>query len=74
MSDVDGLAKQIGACNTILPDGDGRLKGYNTDVAAIVVIESALGSSQSLEGKTFVVIGAGGAARAVGFAAYNRCA
>ena len=30
LDDIDALAKQIGAINTIVND-NGRLKGYNTD-------------------------------------------
>lgn len=60
---VDDLALKIGAVNTIVNDG-GYLVGYNTD---------ALGALRALEektdpaGKTCLIIGAGGAARAIGF-------
>lgn len=67
------MAKGIGACNTIIAQEDGKLKGYNTDVAAIGTIESALGPGELLKDKTVVVIGAGGAAKAVAFAANKRC-
>ncbi len=63
LDEVDGLAKRIGAINTIVND-DGRLVGYNTDaVGALKALEEKL----DLSGKTCVIIGAGGAARAIGF-------
>ncbi|GMH42670.1 hypothetical protein BSKO_10589 [Bryopsis sp. KO-2023] len=73
-SEVDELTEKIGACNTLVrDDDDGKiLKGYNTDVEAVTAIEAALGPEDSLSGKTFVVIGAGGAAQAIGFAANSR--
>lgn len=65
LDEVDDLSKAIGAVNTIVNKG-GRLKGYNTD---------ALGYLLSLKeetgfvpkGKTIIVIGAGGAARAIAY-------
>lgn len=36
------MAAKIGAINTLVRGPDGRLKGYNTDVAAISAIESQL--------------------------------
>ena len=63
LDDVDDLAKRIGAVNTIVNDG-GRLVGYNTDaVGALKALEEKVG----LSGKTCLIIGAGGAARAIGF-------
>ena len=60
---VDDLAKRIGAVNAIVND-DGRLVGYNTDaVGALRAMEEKI----ELSGKTCLLIGAGGAARAVGF-------
>lgn len=63
LDEVDDLAKRIGAVNTIVND-NGRLTGYNTD---------ALGAIKALEdkiqpaGTDCLLIGAGGAARAIGF-------
>lgn len=63
LDDVDDLARRIGAANTIVNDG-GRLVGYNTDaVGALKALEEKMG----LSGKTCLIIGAGGAARAIGF-------
>lgn len=60
---LDSLAEQTGAVNTIVNQG-GRLAGYNTDVTGF---EQALAASGfATEGARAVVLGAGGAARAVG--------
>ena len=62
VDEPDGLCELVGAVNTIV-NRDGRLHGTNTDVAGIL---SALGAVDAeLTGKNIVVIGAGGAARAV---------
>jgi shikimate dehydrogenase len=66
---IDPEAIMIGAVNTILND-DGELKGYNTDgIGAARAIEE---SGTKLEGKTAVLIGSGGAARAIAFALSDR--
>ena len=63
------------------PQPDGSFKGYNTDwVAAIEAIERKLYSSSAgsssgqspLAGRTVVVIGAGGAGRALAFGAVSK--
>ena len=78
---VDPVAKQIGAVNTLVRQKDGSFRGYNTDyVAAIGAIEKALDptiprdaaettDSKALKGKTVLVLGAGGAARGLAFGA-----
>lgn len=65
LSNSDPLTKQIGACNTVVRSQDGKLYGFNTDVAGIV---GPLEQRMSLSGKRILVIGAGGAARAAVFA------
>ncbi|XP_031250929.1 bifunctional 3-dehydroquinate dehydratase/shikimate dehydrogenase, chloroplastic-like [Pistacia vera] len=79
--EVDPLAKSIGAVNTIIRRPiDQKLIGYNTDCdASISAIEDALREKQvskgvasdtsPLAGKTFVLVGAGGAGRALAFGA-----
>ena len=57
-------ANIIGAINTIVRDGD-RLKGYNTN--AIGVMDALSSADFAVEGKTALVFGSGGAARAVMF-------
>ena len=75
-AEVDPVAKQIGAVNTLVRQPDGSLKGYNTDYAAAidaieVAMEKKTGTpaAKALEGKTVVVIGAGGAGKALAFGA-----
>ena len=64
LSNSDPLTKQIGACNTIVRAQDGKLYGFNTDVAGIVVpLEQRL----ALSGAKILIVGAGGAARAAVF-------
>ncbi len=61
---TDPLSAKIGACNTILRAQDGKLYGFNTDVAGII---SPLERRMSLNGAKVLVLGAGGAARAAVF-------
>jgi len=65
---VEKLAKKIGAVNTIVHRG-GRLIGYNTDCDGAL---EALEEKMSLRGKRVVLLGAGGAARAIGFGLMER--
>lgn len=57
-------ANIIGAVNTIVCDGD-RLKGYNTN--AIGIMDALNEAAFDVDGKRALVIGTGGAARAVVF-------
>jgi 3-dehydroquinate dehydratase/shikimate dehydrogenase len=61
---TDPLSAKIGACNTVVRSQDGRLFGFNTDVAAIV---RPLERRLALRGAKVLVLGAGGAARAAVF-------
>jgi shikimate dehydrogenase len=63
LDEVDETAARIGAVNTIV-NNRGRLIGYNTDCPGAL---QALRTCTSLEGKSVALIGAGGAARAIGF-------
>ncbi len=63
---VDQLARRIGAVNTIVKK-DGKLVGYNTDASGFIRALEEDGGFVP-RGKRGVLIGAGGAARAVGFA------
>jgi len=63
--EVDEVTRKIGAVNTIALRG-GRVIGKNTDwEAALFAIKTALAEGESLSGKRCLVLGAGGAARAV---------
>jgi shikimate dehydrogenase len=64
LDEVDPDASAIGAVNTIVNRG-GRLTGYNTDAPGFV---RDLREWIAIRGTTFVVLGAGGAARAAVFA------
>jgi shikimate dehydrogenase len=64
LDEIDSHAKIIGAVNTVV-NKDGRLIGYNTDgVGAITALKA---EKADPEGKKVVVLGAGGAARALSF-------
>jgi 3-dehydroquinate dehydratase / shikimate dehydrogenase len=65
VDEVTGVARRIGAINTIRVDGDGRWVGCNTDVNGFL---QPLESRIALNGLRAAVLGAGGAARAVAIA------
>ncbi len=61
---VDELAEKIGAVNTLVRFGNG-FKGYNTDMPGLY--RAFLSEGIMLDGQEVVILGAGGAARAVAF-------
>lgn len=61
---LDQLAEKIGAVNTIVND-DGVLTGYNTDGAGF--LQALLERKIEPQGKNIVILGAGGASRAISF-------
>ena len=63
LDQVDALAAEIGAVNTVVNHKD-VLHGYNSDCAGAI---KALTEKTVINGKDVAVIGAGGGARAVGF-------
>ena len=63
LSNIDPLARLIGAVNTIVNE-NGRLKGYNTDALGAL---KALEEKIRIPGMSCIIIGAGGAARGIGF-------
>ena len=67
------LAARIKAVNTLLaPDAHGTWKGENTDAtASVACLEKALGGVGKLVGKTVLILGAGGAARAVAYGVHR---
>jgi shikimate dehydrogenase len=69
LGEVNDLASSIGAVNTI--DKKGRLLGFNTDAYGFIEALDKEGHFDP-EGKRVVILGAGGAARAVGFILVQR--
>ncbi|MEZ4225846.1 MAG: shikimate dehydrogenase [Polyangiaceae bacterium] len=67
LDELDALACQIGAVNTVVNE-DGVLRGYNTDADGAL---RALREVRDVAGRSVVVVGAGGAARAVVYALAN---
>lgn len=68
---IDAVAKAVGAVNTVMRDEDGRLFGYNTDVAGFTraLVEFVSDGLQrpgdeALNGKRVALLGNGGAAKA----------
>ncbi|GAI30225.1 unnamed protein product, partial [marine sediment metagenome] len=61
---LDPLAEKIGAVNTITND-DGMLTGSNTDAGGF--LQALLARSIEPKGKKIVILGAGGASRAISF-------
>jgi shikimate dehydrogenase len=61
---IDPLAVRVGAVNTVVRSGDGRLTGYNTDVPGFLEpLEPLLAQNHLF--RMARVIGTGGAARAI---------
>ena len=63
LDEVQETAATIGAVNTIV-NNNGHLIGYNTDSRGAL---EALKTKTAIQGKSVAIIGAGGAARAIGF-------
>jgi shikimate dehydrogenase len=63
LDEPDDLSLKIGAANTVL-NKSGKLYGYNSDCKGAI---QALKDHTSIRGKETVIIGAGGAARAIGY-------
>jgi 3-dehydroquinate dehydratase/shikimate dehydrogenase len=61
---TDPLSEKVGACNTVVRSQDGKLYGFNTDVAAVI---RPLERRLPLKGAKILVMGAGGAGRAAVF-------
>ncbi len=64
LDEVDSEAAQIGALNTIKVFPDGSLKGYNTDVYGF---ETSLSEALIPEHESALILGTGGASKAVAF-------
>lgn len=68
LDDVDPVAQSIGAVNTLLFK-EGKIIGYNTDGIGAL---NALEKECLVKGKRIVIIGAGGAAKAIAYEAIQR--
>jgi len=69
LDNTDAVTEKIGACNTVIRAQDGKLYGYNTDVAGVV---RPLEQRLHLTGAKVLVVGAGGGARAAVFGLKER--
>lgn len=70
LDNADSHTERTGACNTVVRAQDGKLYGFNTDVAGVVrPLERRL---NTLENARILVLGAGGAARAAVFGLKER--
>ncbi len=69
LDNCEPLCQKVGACNTVIRSQDGKLYGFNTDVAGVVrPLEQRLPLAEA----KVLVLGAGGAARAVVFGVRER--
>lgn len=69
LDNTDAHTTKIGACNTVVRGQEGKLYGFNTDVAGVV---RPLEQRLSIENAKVLVLGAGGAARAAVFGLKER--
>jgi 3-dehydroquinate dehydratase/shikimate dehydrogenase len=69
LDNTDAHTAKIGACNTVVRGQDGKLYGFNTDVAGVI---RPLEQRLTIENAKVLVLGAGGAARAAIFGLKER--
>ncbi|HXE89531.1 MAG TPA: shikimate dehydrogenase [Terriglobales bacterium] len=69
LDNTDAVTAKIGACNTVIRAQDGKLYGFNTDVAGVI---RPLEQRLPIGGAKVLVLGAGGAARAAVFGLKER--
>jgi 3-dehydroquinate dehydratase/shikimate dehydrogenase len=69
LDNCDSHTTRVGACNTVVRGPDGKLYGFNTDVAGVL---RPLEQRLPLENAKVLVLGAGGAARAAVFGLKER--
>ncbi len=69
LDNTDAHTAKIGACNTVVRGQEGKLYGFNTDIAGII---RPLEQRLSIENAKVLVLGAGGAARAAVFGLKER--
>ena len=63
---IDHKAEEIGACNTVVRDGD-SWKGYNTDAIGFEKALLEFTGLKNLKHKKVSILGAGGASRAIAY-------
>jgi shikimate dehydrogenase len=68
LDEVSDEARQIGAVNTVVIDGNGRTTGHNTDRSGFRAAFTESYGKDSARGQWALQLGAGGAGRAVAFA------
>ena len=69
LDNTDAHTTKIGACNTVVRGQDGKLYGFNTDIAGIL---RPLEQRITIQDAKVLVLGAGGAARAAVFGLKER--
>jgi 3-dehydroquinate dehydratase/shikimate dehydrogenase len=69
LDNTDAHTTKVGACNTVVRAQDGKLYGFNTDIAGVV---RPLEQRITLRDARILVLGAGGAARAAVFGLKER--
>ncbi len=69
LDNTDAHTAKIGACNTVVRGQEGKLYGFNTDIAGVV---RPLEQRLSITNAKVLVLGAGGAARAAVFGLKER--
>ena len=69
LDNTDPHTAKIGACNTVVRGQEGKLYGFNTDIAGVV---RPLEQRLTIENAKVLVLGAGGAARAAVFGLKER--
>jgi 3-dehydroquinate dehydratase/shikimate dehydrogenase len=65
LDSIDPMAQAIGAVNTVAVSASGKLHGLNTDYVGVL---RALEKRMPFQGSRVLIVGAGGAARAVAYA------
>ena len=65
LDDIEATARHIGSVNTIVKE-DGKLTGYNTDASG--ALQALQRAGVKTHGQSVLMVGSGGAARAIAFA------
>lgn len=70
VDEVDPVAQDIGCVNTVV-NHDGILSGYNTD--GFGALNALLAAGCDLDGRSVLILGSGGAARAIAITLAHKC-